>query len=292
MSTRFRKRPPGFVITFLGLLFIFPPLLIAPSFGASAPSLTMGVLPYLSPRTLFKNWEPMRAHLESQMGRPVRFATAPDYATFSKRTIEGDYDVALSTSHLGRLAQVEAGLVPLARPEKRLHGIFITTEGGIDDLSALKGKRLATPDPLAIITLLGHDHLAQMGLKPGVDYESTAYPSHNAAALAVQKGKADLAVVSVFAYKVMRNKTTGNLIALGKTEEIPSPVLFIANPKLPETVQSRLKAAIIGFQSSGDAGEAFFKRFGYAGMGSPGHEEMNFLDRFLPATRKALERLP
>ncbi|MCP4042428.1 MAG: phosphate/phosphite/phosphonate ABC transporter substrate-binding protein [Gammaproteobacteria bacterium] len=290
MPTQCRKKLLCSVL--VCLFFILQSLFVAPSFALSDPPLTMGMLPYLSPRTLFKNWEPLRAHLELKMGRPISFATAPNYVTFSKRTIDGVYDVVLSTSHLGRLAQVDAGLVPLARPEKQLHGIFIAMEQGIDNLQALKGKRLATPDPLAIITLLGHDYLADMGLKPGVDFESKAYPSHNAAALAVQKGQADLAVVSVFAYKVMRKKITSNLIVLGRTEEVPSPVIFIANPKLPKTDHKRLQAAIIGFQSSGDIGEEFFKRFGYAGMGIPSDEEMGFLDRFLPATRKILGHKP
>ncbi|OSM00148.1 putative ABC transporter periplasmic protein [Magnetofaba australis IT-1] len=250
--------------------------------------LKLGILPYLSPRTLFKRWEPLRAALQERLGRPVQFRTAPDYTTFSQRVAAHEYDVALSTSHLGRLAQVDAGLTPLARPVKPLYGVVIAQDPQIQTLADLSGRSVALPDPLAIVSLMGEELLRQAGLEPGLNPEIIHFPGHRAAALGVRVGQADAAIISRFAFGFLPPADKAHLRVIGQTQEIPSPVLLLAAPQLSEGEQSALQRAILTFCNETAAGKRFMQGFGYASMGVPSAEEMASLDHFLPATRQLL----
>ena len=85
--------------------------------GASADNTTIeiGILPTLSTRTILATYQPLREYVEEKLGQPVTLVTAADYRTFLDRTQRGEYRFVVTAPHYARLAQSEAGYVPMVR---------------------------------------------------------------------------------------------------------------------------------------------------------------------------------
>ncbi|HBC35158.1 MAG TPA: phosphate ABC transporter substrate-binding protein, partial [Marinobacter adhaerens] len=63
------------------------PLLVYPQ----PEPLTFGIVPQQSSSRLAEQWTPLMSYLSEQLGRPVRFMTAPDIPTFEQRVLAGQY---------------------------------------------------------------------------------------------------------------------------------------------------------------------------------------------------------
>lgn len=82
--------------------------------GALRP-LQLGLLPIISTRMLLRNYLPVQAYLERELRKSVELLTASDFRSFHANTQQGQYDLVVTASHLGRLAQLDAGWLPLVR---------------------------------------------------------------------------------------------------------------------------------------------------------------------------------
>lgn len=58
-------------------------------------------------------YQPLRQQLEKALGMPVEIVTASDFTEFAKRLVSQEYDIAVTTGHQARLAQTDAGYIPL-----------------------------------------------------------------------------------------------------------------------------------------------------------------------------------
>ncbi len=73
----------------------------------------IGIAPHTSPRALISEFLPIRQALEQGLGVPLEIQTAPDFTEFARRTLNQDYDLAITTGHQARLCQTDAGYQPL-----------------------------------------------------------------------------------------------------------------------------------------------------------------------------------
>jgi phosphonate transport system substrate-binding protein len=90
--------------------------------------LELGIAPFLPPRILAQNYQPMRAYLEQQLGQPVIIVTAPDYKTFCGRTQRREYPVIITVANAAYLAHADAGYIPMLRPV-----IYTASSRGAED---------------------------------------------------------------------------------------------------------------------------------------------------------------
>ena len=60
-------------------------------------------MPYLGTRTPLANYQPIALALERELKQPIQLNTAPDYDTFIKRVVDGEYDVVVLAPHYARL---------------------------------------------------------------------------------------------------------------------------------------------------------------------------------------------
>ncbi|MBT9519859.1 MAG: PhnD/SsuA/transferrin family substrate-binding protein, partial [Dechloromonas sp.] len=84
-------------------LTLFSPMAAAQEKATVRP-LTVGLMPYLSTRMLLANYQPIAVALEQELQQPVQLVTAPDFDTYVKRVLDGEYDVAVLAPHFARLA--------------------------------------------------------------------------------------------------------------------------------------------------------------------------------------------
>ena len=272
-------------------------LWIALSFGLSLPCalavestdpLEIAILPYLSTRAVLKTYAPMQKYLERHLRRPVLLVTAPDMQTFVKRTQQGKYAYLITAPHFARYAQLEAGYLPFLRVDRTLYGTLVVSQRSeIHSISDLRGKVVATPDKLAIISMLGAELLRQHGLQPGKDVEMRATTSHNSAVLSVQRGEVAAAVTSVTALKQMPTNLRDSVRELAKTEQVPH-LMYMANRRIPMEEVDTLARLLHEFVENSPEGKAFISDTGYIGLRRPTAEELVRLDPFVQDLKKLI----
>ncbi|MBF0332935.1 MAG: phosphate/phosphite/phosphonate ABC transporter substrate-binding protein [Alphaproteobacteria bacterium] len=256
--------------------------------AADRGPIEIAVLPYFSARTLFQQFEPLRAFIEEKLGRPTYLQTAPDYQSFVARTQRGEFGLVVTGPHLARLAQVEAGYQPLAQWKSPLRGVFVV-RGACDcaTLGDLRGRSVATPDRLAVTTMLGDEALRGAGLTPGVDIAFNPQLSHNAALLSVLRGEDAAALVWSKAMVTLDPELRADFRELAQTAELPIASVFMAGPASPPADVEALRAALLEFGGT-PGGRDFLEKSGYEGIIPVMADELGGLDRYLPATRAAM----
>lgn len=255
--------------------------------AAQGNALIVGVLPTLSPRVLLNNYQPFRAYLERTLKRPVEMVTATDFATFHKSTMAGDYDIVVTAAHLGRLAQMEGGYLPLATYKAANRAMLMTSRAApLASIQGLRGHTIATLDRFALITGQAVVWLGEQGLHEHTDYRLLEAPSHNSAAYSVLSGESALAIISPAGWKQMPANIRDALQVFVNLPAIPG-LMWLANPRLTGEVP-RLKLILLAFSPELPEGKQFFQVTGYQGMREITPEEMKSLDPYTQYLRQHL----
>lgn len=257
--------------------------------SARAP-LEIGIFPYLSTRALLSTYQPLQHYLEQRMQRPVHLVTAPDMQTFVERTQAGAYMFVVTAPHFARLAQLEAGYRPLLRGHRSLSGaLLVRKQGGIRGITDLRGKSLATPDNLTIISVLGLELLKRNGLTPGKDVTIQYLPTHNSAVVSLQNGAVDAAVVSMTAFVQMTRDQHAGLSIIAQTSEVP-PVMYLASPRVSAAEAETFAQALRQFIEDTPAGKKFIDGLGYQGLRPPSDLDLRSLDPYLSPLKANLAK--
>ena len=278
------------VIRILSLLLLLFAVAAGPSpvRAEEETPLTIGIFPYLSTRTLLAVWQPLQRYLENRLGRRVVVVTAPDMRSFVERTLSGTYPLVVTAPHFARLAQREAGYRPLLRAEPDLVGVFLVAEDSpARSLADLRGKILATPDSLALITRLALETLRSQNLEPGRDLSLQEVPSHNAAVLAVKQGAVAAAVVSQTAFQQLPAEQRAGLRPLARTASAPH-VMILARRDLPPREAERYANLIQTFVQQTPEGRQFLESLGYLGLRPPTEGELRSLDPYVEGLLRTL----
>ena len=251
-------------------------------------SLDMGIFPYLSTRILLDLYQPVRIYLTKELGEPVNLFTAPNFKTYTDQTQQGVYDIVVTAPHFARLAQREAGYIPLVMYTRELLGIVVVARNSpIRSLQDLKGKRVATPNRLALVTIMGQQLLRDNGLIPGLGVRMRDVASHNNAVLAVLRGEADAAITEHAALEQMPAELRNSVRIVAQTPPVPH-VMYLVHGRLGQARIARIKAALLRFPGTED-GRAFLKEGGFAGMRPVEEADLKNMDRYLPELKRLLD---
>lgn len=253
----------------------------------SARPLTMGIVPYLSTRNLLAIHQPLARSLEASLQQPVQIQTAPDFDTFVKRLVSGDYDLAIAPPHYARLAIKEFGYHALLAHKAPIRGVLVNSrQQPLASLDDLRGKAIAIADRSALLVILGAAALADLGLREDKDYRFVEAPSHASALHSALSGKAAAALVTQTALLVAPPELQRDAVIWRELAQIPGQ-FYIAHNRLPEARQKAIKAAMLAFERSAD-GQAFFDKTRNEGFREPTAADNTLLDRALPETRRLL----
>jgi phosphonate transport system substrate-binding protein len=163
-------------------------ILLAYTFVASGQdTLTFGIVPQQSARTLVKLWGPIFQHIEKETGIKVRFETASNIPTFEKRMAVGKYDLAYMNPYHYVVFSENPGYKPVSKARgKRIKGIMVVRKDSkIEKLKDLDNNALAFPAPAAFAaSILPRTNLAQKGVTFIPKYVS----SHDSVYRTVAKG--------------------------------------------------------------------------------------------------------
>jgi phosphonate transport system substrate-binding protein len=218
----------------------------APGRAAGTAPLTLALAPFLSPAALFAAFEPLRAHLQQRLARPVELVSSRDFRSHVLSTQRGEHDLVQLPAHLGRLAMLDWGWRMLATADEVSQVIVAVRDGGpVTTPAALRGRTVAMLDPLSLTATVGRRWLQQQGLAEGVTVQ--ALPSINSMLFALDRGEVDAFVAADTQLRTLPPATPRGERVLARIEGIPAPLL-LARPGLPGPELQALVDALTRFE--------------------------------------------
>jgi phosphonate transport system substrate-binding protein len=251
------------------------------SFPCSAETpLNLGIFPYLNAHKLYRIYMPIKRELEQTLGRPVLLQTAPSYRSFLERTAAGEYDIVVTPPHFALLAEQESNYSRLARARPVLESVIVVSrDGPIREVADLRGRKVATPDPMAIVTLLGEELFQTAGINPQEDLILKATTDVKSSILRLSRGQADAAISVAGVLNSMPVHVQERLRELAVSRDVPH-VMFMASPDLDtQAFQSVFETLMTFYQSP--AGARFFRDSRLQGLVEITDADMQALESFV-----------
>lgn len=227
--------------------------------------LVFGIFPHLTGKQIVVNYRPLADTLEKQLQRRVIIYSAPDFKTFVERTRQGEYDILLTAPHLAWLARQDAGYRPLLKYSQPVHGLLVVkADSPFDAPETLRGRTIATADPIAVAVLAIEAEMAAHGLKRTLDYTTTNSGTHLNAVMQVVNGRSDAAMLGVHTYALMSPELRQQLRVLAETPPLSS-LMYLTHPRLGDDEAQAVRKALLHFATIPE-GRAFMQRGGYGGF--------------------------
>jgi phosphonate transport system substrate-binding protein len=276
------KRKPAALLGCIALLIAC----MRPAAGAPVP-LVFGVFPNLTAKQIVETYRPLADALEKPLRRRIEIYSARDFKTFVARTRHGEYDLLLTAPHLAWLARQDAGYRPLLKYAEPVRGLLVVkSTSPFDDVAALRGRLIATADPIAVVVLALQAELAAQGLGRDIDYRTADSGTHANAALQVISGRADGAMLGLHPYKLMSPDLRRQLRVIAETPPLSSQMV-LTHPRLRDAEVSAIRKALLRFAAAPE-GQAFMLRGGYGGFADVDGSELR---AFRPYALQAQEML-
>jgi phosphonate transport system substrate-binding protein len=251
------RTPPAGVL----LLALF----VLQSAHAAAKPLVLGVFPNMTAKQIVETYRPLADSLEKHLQRRVIIYSARDFKTFAERTHRGEYDIVLTAPHLAFLARQEAGYRPLLKYAQPVRGLLLVRhDAPLHQLGDLRGRTLATADPIAVVVLAIHAELASHGLRREYDYRTLDFSTHLNAGMQVINGRADAAVLGLHPYNLMPPELRRQLRVLAETPPLSS-LMYLTHPRLRDAEAQAIHQGLLRFAAT-PKGQAFIQRGGYGAL--------------------------
>lgn len=248
------------------LIFVLLLFVVFPASANQEKPLIFGFLPVISAQRLVARFGPLADYLAKKLHRAVHFETAVDYAEFMRRTYKRRYDILFTAPHFYYLAQRKAGyrvLVRVALPTMPAV-IVARSDSSIKTLNDLRGKRLATTDPLALGTALVKAYLVKHGINPDKDLTLVTTPTHIASLVSTYKGVTDAASLMKIPFSRARKDIKDHMRIIAQTDGTPHMPISVS-PSVSVKDAAIIQNALINLRSS-EEGRALLKHLSWPGL--------------------------
>jgi phosphonate transport system substrate-binding protein len=254
--------------------------------AAQQEALRVGIIPYLTPNVLMNLFQPLRQHLEKDLGRPVELYTATDVRSFARRTLKPDFDIVITAAHQARLAQLDGGYQPLARFTGPLHAaVVVAKNSSINQLKDLRGRRVAITDRSILVNIVMSKIFADLKLADK-DFDFVTVNSQNTAIISTAQGESDAAIIAHFALDQSPEDQRRAVRVIYRSEALPN-VTLLASAKIDGALREKIRASLLSLPNTPE-GAAFLEKSRYQGLQNADETFMKTLDPYLKETRKQL----
>jgi phosphonate transport system substrate-binding protein len=250
-------------------------------------ALVIGVVPNVSARLILAAYQPMRMHLERELGRRVEVATAPDFRGFAERALRGEYRVIVTAPNVGRVLQMDAGWEPIAIYEPQIPAILVAgADNPLDAASQLRGRALALANPQSLVALVGLQWLRNQGLQAGTDFSIALAANDDSLGAVLRSGEAPLAVMSMGEFRAKPEEMRKRLRIVTEIARVPGFLVMTA-AGMDDTERRRLRGLLLAFPKT-DEGRQFLGLSGFSGIREVADADLRFLDPYVEPTRRGL----
>jgi phosphonate transport system substrate-binding protein len=279
--------PRGVASRACALALLLVMLQSAATRAADEDPLEFALAPYISVRPLMAMFQPLASYLEERLKRPVLLVTAPSLREFDERVLARSYELAMTAPHTARLAQKEAGYVPLLRMSNDLYGVFLVPAGSsARSLKDMAGESIAFPDRFTATAQLGKEALHGFG----ADVAKIVYPPgfQDSLLTSLVRGEIPVLLMNSSAFYQMREEQKAGVRVVGETRHIPH-VMFLARSDMSAQRQSEVRTAISEFMEQSVEGKKFIAQTGLTGVRPPTEAELRSLDSLAQEHKHLLE---
>ncbi|HLL91079.1 MAG TPA: phosphate/phosphite/phosphonate ABC transporter substrate-binding protein [Tepidisphaeraceae bacterium] len=207
-------------------------------------TLRVALLPDENASTVIKNNKPLKDYLERRLGKQVELVVTTDYSSMIEAMRRGRLELAYFGPLSYCLAKTKVEIEPFAALKKdgttTYKSVLIgNAESGVTSASDAKGKTVAYGDPASTSShLIPKDMLAQAGLSHERDYKEQFVGAHDAVAVNVQNGNAQVGGLSKPIFESLVEK---KIIDPAKVKVLQASGPF---PQYPWAMQSSLDPAL------------------------------------------------
>lgn len=228
--------------------------------------LTFGILPFVSVEQLVDRFTPFAHYLTKYLQVPVRIETAPNFISFAKRTREQQrYDILFTAPNLYPQANKAGYRLIAGVNSPGMRAIIVAPiKSDIHNLADLKGKRLASVQPMSLVSLLIKKHLTQHGLKPGIDISLVVTPTHDASLLSSYHGITDASSLMRPPYEAASQTLRDSMRIIAETETAPHMPISVS-PKISTECETQLSTLLLQMDTHAE-GKAVLKHNRFAGF--------------------------
>jgi phosphonate transport system substrate-binding protein len=239
-------------------------LIVATPQASRGQELKLGVLPRLSATELTAMFRPLADHLARETGQKVTLVIAKDFDAFQKQLADGELDLAFANPLVYVQAKRTRDLAPLAvavekKGGTKFRGIFVVRrDSGIDDLRALKGKRVIYVDQDSLAGYIAQAlALKKQGYDVRKDFVQLPYAKkHDNVTMAVFNKAADAGGIREDDLEKMAGKLDlSQLKVLAYTDYFPNWPLAVS-PRVAAPVRDAIRAALLKLKAGDPALEA------------------------------------
>ncbi|MES9942495.1 MAG: phosphate/phosphite/phosphonate ABC transporter substrate-binding protein [Candidatus Thiodiazotropha sp. 6PLUC2] len=254
----------------------------------TSQSLRLGIMPFNSTLALIKTHQPLRQHLQKELGQSIDIYTSANYVAFQQDSMAGAFDLLITGPHFGVMS-LEAGYIPLVRYNTTLQPIFVVRKSSkIRTVEDFKGKHIGLPNQLSVSAIGGLSWLREQGLLAGRDFTVVEKPTHGAAIAAVTVGDLDAALTTYTPLKQIPNDIRDH-IEFMPTEVMMPHLMTLTHERLGKGKIQQILEALNSFPATPE-GEAFFKNTGYHGYIAVDNEGIEKLYPYVPIVKELMQK--
>lgn len=255
--------------------------------GQEAGALQFGVMPNVSARVLLAQYQPFRTFLERELSRPVEIVTAPSLQAFHERTMAGAFGLVVTAANLGRVAQIDGGLRPVAIYEPRIPGLLVCHRGRpVNDIAMLRGRAVAMTNPQSLVALTFTHWLRAQGLEIGRDVTAVHARNEDSLAQLLTGPDTPLAVMSRGEFNAIRADVRDALVVWQEFTRVPGFLVLLGN-HIGEA-ESRRIGNCLAIMPRTEEGQRFFAGTGFQTIRRVTPEDLAELDPVVAETRRLL----
>lgn len=230
------------------------------SANADPETLRVALLPDENASEIIKNNEPLKNHLEEQLGLEVELVVTTDYSSMIEAMARGRLELGYFGPLSYVIAQEKADIEPFAALQEvegedpTYQSVFIAdADSGIETLDDVAGKTVAWGDQASTSSHLIPKAMLAEEADLRVDhgeYQEQHVDSHDAVALAVQNGNADAGGMSLPIYERMAEEGLIDPATVVKVQESEPYANYpwTMQSDLPEDLKEKLRRAFLDLE--------------------------------------------
>jgi len=263
------------------IILLLPTICCPPALAAKA--FVIGVAPHTSARVILEMYQPLRLHLEKELGCRVDVVTAPNFDELARRALTGSYDMVITTGHQARLLQIDAGYIPLVTYRANFKAVaLVKADGPVINPSDLKGQEVLGLSRSSLVTMWGEQWLKARRIKTRpIRYVSAS----DSVAQLVAAGEAAAGFTSLANFQRLPAKLRSRLRVIAESRPMAGRI-YMFNPRSPAS-QKAISAALWSFATT-PAGRKYFKIHNLGGYRQVTNTELRQLDSYAVQVRKIL----
>ncbi|MDY0034501.1 MAG: phosphate/phosphite/phosphonate ABC transporter substrate-binding protein [Zoogloea oleivorans] len=275
---------------------VFLGFFLAFFFGISsaAPSATVeqnpsafrvGIAPHTSARIILQMYQPLRAHLEKALGRPVMILTASDFSDFATRGLRQEFDLAVTTGHQARLFETDAGYMPMLTYKADFKAVILAgMTSPYREPKDLANSTVIGQSPSSLVTIWGQQWLHRNNI-PNVQVRYAS--ASDSVAQLVLNGEGSAGMMSLANYQSLKPEVRARLRILDESPRMAGRVYMLN--KRNALLREKLNKALWSFAETPEALE-YFSKYSLEGYRRLEPRELFEMEPYANEVRQALKK--